>query len=124
MGPLGQPDPCRPFSWLPPRRARHRGHPDPERPRPGPRAVTVVAPSREEALAIVCASLLGDGDEVDELRARAVIVSAPGAWDRLVDSDSALVLIPSFDDADIAGGPAAPGRLAPDSPLPLAAGQP
>jgi hypothetical protein len=68
-----------------------------------PRAVTVVAPSREEALAIVCASLLGDGDEVDELRARAVIVSAPGAWDRLVDSDNALVLIPNFDDADIAG---------------------
>ena len=53
-----------------------------------PRPITVVAPSREEALAIVCASLLGDGDgdEVDELRARAVIVSAPGAWDRLVDS--------------------------------------
>lgn len=68
-----------------------------------PRPITVVGPSREEALAIVCASLLGDedGDEVDELRARAVIVSAPGAWDRLVDSDNALVLIPNFDDADI-----------------------
>ena len=51
-----------------------------------PRPITVVAPSREEALAIVCASLLGDGDEVDALRARAVIVSAPGAWDRLIDS--------------------------------------
>jgi hypothetical protein len=36
------------------------------------------------------------------LRARAVIVSASGAWDRLVDSDNALVLIPNFDDADIA----------------------
>jgi hypothetical protein len=66
-----------------------------------PRPVTVVAPSREEALAIVCASLLGDGDEGDELRARAVIVSAPGAWDRLVDSDNALMLIANFDDADI-----------------------
>ena len=55
-----------------------------------PRPITVVAPSREEALAIVCASLLGDGDEVDELRARAVIVSAPGAWDRLVDSGNGL----------------------------------
>jgi hypothetical protein len=67
-----------------------------------PQVVTVVAPSREEALAIVCASLLGDGDEIDALRARAVIVSAPGAWERLIDSDHSLVLIPNFDDADIA----------------------
>ena len=66
---------------------------------PGP--LTVVGPSQEEALAIVSASVLGDSDEVDELRARAVIVSAPGAWERLVDSDNALVLIPNFDDADI-----------------------
>ena len=29
-------------------------------------------------------------------------MSAPGAWDRLVDSDNPLVLIPNFDDADIA----------------------
>jgi hypothetical protein len=65
-----------------------------------PQVVTVVAPSGEEALAIVCASLLGD-DEVDALHARAVIVSAPGAWERLVDSDNPLVLIPNFDDADI-----------------------
>jgi hypothetical protein len=65
--------------------------------------VTVVASSREEALAIVSASLLvGDGDDVDALRARAVIVSAQGAWDRLVDSAHGLVLIPDFDDADIA----------------------
>jgi hypothetical protein len=67
---------------------------------PGP--MTVIAPSREEALAIVCASLLGDGDEIDAARSRALIVSAPGAWDRLVDSAHSLVLIPSFDDADIA----------------------
>jgi len=67
-----------------------------------PRPITVVGPSREEALAIVCASLLGDGAEVDELRARAIIVSGSGAWDRLVDSDNPLVLIPNFDDADIA----------------------
>ena len=66
------------------------------------RPITVVAPSREEALAIVCASLLGDGDGIDTLRARAVIVSAPGAWDRLVDSAHGLMLIPSFDGADIA----------------------
>jgi hypothetical protein len=63
-----------------------------------PRPITVVGPSREETLAIICAGLLGDGDEVDVLRARAVIVSAPGAWDRLVDSDNPLVLIPNFDD--------------------------
>jgi hypothetical protein len=67
-----------------------------------PLPITVVAPSREEALAIVCASVLGDGEDVDTLRARAVIVSAPGAWDRLVDSAHGLVLIPDFDDADIA----------------------
>ena len=102
VGPVGQPDPCRPSSRVPARRSRPRGHRGPGRPRQPPRPITVVAPSREEALAIVCASLLGDGDEVDELRARAVIVSAPGAWDRLVDSDNALVLIPNFDDADIA----------------------
>lgn len=61
-----------------------------------PRPITVVGPSREEALAIVCASLVGDGDgngnEVDELRARAVIVSAPGVWGRLIDSDNAPAL--------------------------------
>lgn len=67
-----------------------------------PQPVTVIGPSREEALALVCASLLGEGDEIDSLRARAVIVSAPGAWDRLVDSAHSLVLIPNFDDADIA----------------------
>ena len=43
-----------------------------------PRPITVAAASREEALAIVCASLAGDGDdadEVDDLRARALVVS-------------------------------------------------
>jgi hypothetical protein len=67
-----------------------------------PRAITVVGPSQEEALAIVCSSLLGDDEDVDALRARAVIVSAPGAWNRLLDSPHGLVLIPNFDDADIA----------------------
>lgn len=67
-----------------------------------PRPLTVVAPSREEALAIVCASLLGEGDEIDALRTRALVVSAPGVWDRLVDSIHGLVLIPNFDDADLA----------------------
>ena len=67
-----------------------------------PKPITVVGPSREEALAIVCASLVGDGDEVDDLRSRALVVRAAGAWDRLVDSGHRLVLVPSFDDADLA----------------------
>jgi hypothetical protein len=67
-----------------------------------PQPVTIVGPSREEALAIVCASLRGDGAESDVLRARAVIVSAPGVWDRLVDSAHSLVLVANFDDADLA----------------------
>jgi len=67
-----------------------------------PRLISVVGPSREETLAVVCASLLGDGEEADALRARAVIVSAPGAWERIVDSAHSLVLIPNFDDADVA----------------------
>lgn len=69
-----------------------------------PRPITVAAPSREEALAIVCASLIGDSDDadnIDDLRARALVVPEPGAWDRLVDSGHGLVLIPSFDDADL-----------------------
>jgi hypothetical protein len=65
-----------------------------------PRAVPVVGPSREEALAIVCANLIGDDDE---LRARAVVVSSPVAWDRLIDSGHPLVLIANFDNADLAG---------------------
>jgi hypothetical protein len=69
-----------------------------------PRAVTVAAGSREEALAVVCAGLVGDGDDVDDvddLRARALVVSSASAWDRLVDSQHRLVLVPSFDDADL-----------------------
>ena len=69
-----------------------------------PRPVTVAAASREEALAVVCASLAGDGcdaDEVDDLRARALVVSGASAWERLVDSGSGLVLIAGFDDADL-----------------------
>jgi hypothetical protein len=45
------------------------------------------------------------GSEMGEARARearAVVVSAPGAWERLVDTDNALVLISNFDDAEIA----------------------
>jgi hypothetical protein len=64
----------------------------------------VAAASREEALAVVCASLVGDSndvDDIDDLRARALVVSGPGAWERLVDSGHSLVLIPTFDDADL-----------------------
>ena len=50
------------------------------------RPITVAAASGEEALAVICASLIGDGsdgDDVDDLRARALVVSRAGAWDRL-----------------------------------------
>lgn len=67
-----------------------------------PQAITVAAPSREEALAVVCASLLGDGGEADDLRSRALVVSSAGAWDRLAGSRPGLVLIPAFEDADLA----------------------
>jgi hypothetical protein len=69
-----------------------------------PQPITVAASSREEALAVVCISLVGDGDDVDDvddLRARALVVSGAGAWDRLVESGHGLVLVPSFDDADL-----------------------
>jgi hypothetical protein len=69
-----------------------------------PRPITVAAGSGEEALAIVCASLIGGGedmDDIDDIRARALVVSSAGAWDRLVDTKHGLVLVPSFDDADL-----------------------
>ena len=68
------------------------------------RPITVAAASREEALAVICASLIGDGsdgDDVDDLRARALVVSRAGTWDRLVDSGRGLVLVADFDDADL-----------------------
>jgi hypothetical protein len=67
-----------------------------------PRSTGVAAPSQEEALAIICASLLSDANDIDALRARSVIVSSSAAWSRLVDSAEGLVLIPNFDDANIA----------------------
>ena len=66
-----------------------------------PQVITVTGPSRDEALAVVCASLLGEREEVDDLAARALIVSGAGAWDRLSDSH-ALVLIPTFEEPDVA----------------------
>jgi hypothetical protein len=67
-----------------------------------PQVITVVAASQTEALAVACASLVGGGDDVDGLRAKALIVSRPGAWGRLVDSDSPLVLMPTFEEPDVA----------------------
>jgi hypothetical protein len=64
--------------------------------------ITLVAPSREEAVAVLCASLVDATEEVDDLAARTVIVSGAGAWNRLVDSDAVLVLVPTFEDADVA----------------------
>ena len=60
--------------------------------------ITVDAPSKEEALAVICAAL---ADDSDDLAARSVVVSAAGAWDRLVDSDAGLVLIPTFEEPDV-----------------------
>jgi hypothetical protein len=63
--------------------------------------VTVDALSREEALAVICATLVGGSDEVDELAARSLVVSGPGAWERLADSSLGLVLVPTFDNPDV-----------------------
>jgi hypothetical protein len=67
-----------------------------------PQMITLMATSRTEALAVACASLVGGGEEVDALRAKALVVSGSGAWGRLVDSDSPLVLMPTFEEPDVA----------------------
>jgi hypothetical protein len=64
--------------------------------------ITVNAPSKEEALAVICAVLADEINDVDRLAARSVVVSGAGAWDRLADSDASLVLIPTFEDPDVA----------------------
>ena len=64
--------------------------------------VSVVAPSREEALAVTCASLLSGGQAGGVLRSRALIVSGAAAWERIIDSGDRLVLVPDFDDPDVA----------------------
>ena len=63
--------------------------------------ITVDALSREEALAVICATLATENEDVDEFAARSLVVSGAGAWDRLVDSSVGLVLIPTFDDPDV-----------------------
>ena len=70
--------------------------------RPAHQVITVLGPSSTEALAVVCASLVRDDSEAaDETGTQALVVSDAHAWDRLVDSDDALVLIPTFEDADV-----------------------
>lgn len=64
--------------------------------------ITVTAASQNEALAVVCASLVGDGPEVARFRARALVVSGERAWGRLVDSAIPMLLIPIFDEPDVA----------------------
>ena len=103
VGAVGQPDSCRPSSrascspvataWSP-----RSGTPSPT---PRSRSPSSRPPGRRRSPSSAPASS-ATATRFDALRARAVIVSAPGAWDRLVDSDNALVLIPNFDDADIA----------------------
>jgi hypothetical protein len=67
-----------------------------------PQVITVTAASETEALAVVCASLVDDSPEVAPFRARALVVSAEGAWGRLADSATPLVLIPTFEQPDVA----------------------
>jgi len=70
--------------------------------RPAHQVITVLGPSSTEALAVVCACLVSDdGEAADETGTQALVVSDAHAWDRLVDSDHALVLIPTFGDADV-----------------------
>ena len=69
---------------------------------PARHVITVLGPSSTEALAVVCASLVSDDSEAaDKTGTRALVVSDAHVWDRLVDSDHALVLIPTFEDADV-----------------------
>lgn len=72
---------------------------------------SVAAPSREEALAVTCASLVVGGQASGKLRAQALIVSGAAAWARIADAGSGLVLIPDFDDPDIARALAAGHRV-------------
>ena len=64
--------------------------------------VSVAAPSREEALAVTCAGLVNGGTVGAGLRARALVVSGADVWARVADAGAGLVLIPDFDDPDVA----------------------
>ena len=67
-----------------------------------PQIITAIASSKSEALAFLCACLINGGEQLESFRAKALVVTGSGAWGRLVDSDSPLVLIPMFDEPDVA----------------------
>ena len=62
---------------------------------------SVVAQSREEAIACTAAALLDPAEESEGFSARALVVSGVSAWDRIIDSPTPLILIPEVDDVDI-----------------------
>ena len=68
----------------------------------GPDNLTsVVVHSREEAVACTVAALLDPADELEGLSARSLVVSGSSAWDRIIDSTTPLILIPTIDDVDV-----------------------
>ena len=67
-----------------------------------PAVVSVVGPSREEALAFITASMVAGSDDTDLLLARTLIVRSHAAWERAVDSAVPMVLVGTFDDVDVA----------------------
>jgi hypothetical protein len=96
-----QTDPALPLGFLLAGREEARAALADELTKP-PQVITAIASSKTEALAFLCASLVNGGEQFDGLRAKALVVTGPGAWGRLVDSDSPLVLMPTFEEADVA----------------------
>jgi len=68
-----------------------------------PGVVAIRGDSRDEALAFLAASIqrLPEADR-DSLFARAIVVHDPGVWRRVIVSDQPLLLMPLFEDAEIA----------------------
>lgn len=60
------------------------------------RTITIQAPWKEEALAFIFTVL----EPEDDLLYRAIVVSDPAVWERLVDSSVPLILIPVFGQQD------------------------
>ena len=96
-----QTDPALPLGFLLAGREEARAALADELTKP-PQVITAIASSKTEALAFLCASLVNGGEQFDGLRAKALVVTGPGSWGRLVDSDSPLVLMPTFEEADVA----------------------
>jgi hypothetical protein len=61
---------------------------------------TVIASSTDEAIVFACAALLQDEEQNRLEIARTLVVDEPVTWGRLVDSESPLILIPTFPEAD------------------------